>query len=82
VNKMVKLIFKYVDFKPKLIKYLTRMPTGPINRVADISMADKILGWKPKYRFEEGLKKTVNWYIKSKNKAKIKTNLEKLLMGK
>lgn len=30
----------------------------------DISKIEK-LGWKPKTRFEEGIKKTIEWYVKN-----------------
>jgi len=35
------------------------------HRVADISMMKKILGYTPKYKIEEGLKLTINWYKKN-----------------
>jgi len=82
VNEMVDMVFKYIGFRPKQIKYLTHMPSGPVNRVANISRAKEILGWEPKYTFKEGLKKTADWYLKTKSKPKVKANLKKLLMGK
>jgi UDP-glucose 4-epimerase len=33
--------------------------------LADISQAEKYLGYKPKVDFEEGLRRTVEWYRKS-----------------
>jgi len=33
--------------------------------LADISQAEKLLGYKPKVEFEEGLRKTVEWYRNS-----------------
>ena len=33
--------------------------------LADISQAEKYLGYKPKVDFEEGLRRTVDWYRKS-----------------
>ena len=30
---------------------------------ADISKAKELLGWKPEFSFDEGLKKTVEWYL-------------------
>ena len=27
----------------------------------------KMLNWSPKYSFEEGIKDTVDWYLKNKN---------------
>jgi UDP-glucose 4-epimerase len=79
VIDMVNLVFKYTGFYPKKIKFLS-MPTGPINRVADISLAKKLLNWQPKYDFKTGLKKTIEWYFETKNKDFIKKNLKKLLI--
>ena len=76
---MVNLVFKYTGLYPKKIKFLP-MPTGPINRVADISLAKKLLGWYPKYDFKTGLKKTIEWYFENKDKNFIKKNLKKLLI--
>jgi len=30
---------------------------------ADINKATSLLGWKPEFSFDEGLKKTVEWYL-------------------
>ena len=35
--------------------------------LADISQAEKYLGYKPKVDFEEGLRRTVDWYRKNQN---------------
>jgi UDP-glucose 4-epimerase len=37
------------------------MPTGPLNRVADTSLAKKLLGWEPRVMFKEGLQQTIDW---------------------
>ena len=34
---------------------------------ADIEKAGKLLGWKPEIDIDEGLKRTVNWYLENKN---------------
>ena len=52
-------------------KFLTHMPTGPLNRVADNSLAKKLLDWSPQTTFAEGLRKTIDWYVKSKNEAEV-----------
>ena len=39
------------------------MPTGPLNRVADNTLAREILGWEPQISFQEGLHRTVAWYL-------------------
>jgi len=78
VIEMVNLIFKYTNFYPKKIQFL-KMPTGPLNRVADNSLAKKLLGWQPKYRFNEGLKKTIAWYFSTHKVEEVKKDLERLL---
>lgn len=82
VRVMVDQVLKYTGFKPKEVKYLTNMPSGPVNRVADISLAQKLLDWQPKFTFRNGLEKTVNWYLKTKNRPEVKAHLKTLLMGK
>jgi nucleoside-diphosphate-sugar epimerase len=39
------------------------MPTGPLNRVADNTLAKRILDWEPQVSFQEGLQRTVAWYL-------------------
>jgi nucleoside-diphosphate-sugar epimerase len=56
----------------KLLQALTRYSGSPIygeerggdikHSLADISAAEKHLGYKPKVNFEDGLQKTVEWY--------------------
>ena len=36
-------------------------PVGDFGRAADITLAKKILGWKPKVSMKEGIKKTYDW---------------------
>jgi nucleoside-diphosphate-sugar epimerase len=49
------------------IERLLEMPAGVLNRAADTSLAMKLLGRVPQVPFREGLKKTYDWYIESKN---------------
>lgn len=61
------------------IKLLPNMPTGPLNRVADNSLAKKLLGWEPKFPFREGLHRTIDWYYKTKDRAQVKATLDRML---
>jgi len=57
VDYLNKIIGK--DIKPKFLP----VRQGDVFRTcADISKIGKILGFKPKVNFEEGLKKTVEWF--------------------
>ncbi|OGD86186.1 GDP-L-fucose synthase 1 [Candidatus Curtissbacteria bacterium RBG_13_35_7] len=62
----VKMILKYTNHNAKIV-FQPNMPTGPVNRVADNSLAQKLLGWKPKVKFKDGLKRTIDWYFTSKD---------------
>ena len=55
------------------------MPTGPMNRVADNSLAKELLNWEPQVRFVDGLRSTLDWYFASKNRDKIAATLEQRL---
>ena len=74
----VKEVLRYTRHKAK-IKLRPDMPTGPYNRVADNSLAKKILGWQPKVRFMDGLHKTIDWYFSTKNPKKVKSIFNKML---
>jgi len=78
VDKMINKVLHHFNYSPE-IKHVS-MPTGPMNRVADISLAKKLLGWSPQFSFDAGLQQTIEWYIMNKNKEYIKKNLSTLLI--
>ncbi len=62
-----KLIEKYTNKKLSLKKLPDRI--GDVRHThADISKAKKYLGYNPKYSFEKGLIKTIEWFEKRTNK--------------
>ena len=61
------------------IKLRPEMPTGPLNRVADNSLAKKILCWEPKVPFREGLRRTVDWYFATKDRGKVERIFARML---
>jgi nucleoside-diphosphate-sugar epimerase len=55
------------------------MPTGPLNRVADNSLARKLLAWEPEVHFLEGFHRTTDWYFATKDRDQVRAKLEYLL---
>ena len=51
------------------------MPTGPLNRVADNSLAKMLLGWEPQVKFMDGLRRTIDWYFREKDRETIAASL-------
>ncbi len=73
-----KMVCEYTGHKAE-IKLRPDMPTGPLNRVADNSLAKKILGWEPQVKFREGLRRTVDWYYKTKDREQVRAILDRML---
>jgi nucleoside-diphosphate-sugar epimerase len=74
----VKEIIKYRGYNPK-IELHPEMPTGPLNRVADNSLAKKLLNWEPKVKFIEGLHRTADWYFSTKDPNEVTQILDSKL---
>jgi UDP-glucuronate 4-epimerase len=51
------------------IKYYPSHPADIRSTWADISKARKILGWAPQVSLEEGIRRTVRWYIDNRDRA-------------
>jgi len=80
INQAAELIFNIVGWRPERIIHDSKKPQGVASRAADLTRAKKVLGWSPKVSYEEGFRKTIEWYHATKNKEEIMANLEKLLM--
>ncbi|MAJ44022.1 MAG: dTDP-glucose 4,6-dehydratase [Candidatus Marinimicrobia bacterium] len=51
----------------KLIKYVENRPGHDFRYAVDISKIIKNLDWKPNISFEEGIRKTIIWYLENQN---------------
>lgn len=58
-------ILEITGHKPKEIFFDKSKPVGVVSRALDISRAKQLLGWKPVVTLEEGLEKTINWYVRT-----------------
>jgi len=74
----VKMVLEYTGHQAE-IQLRPGMPVGPMNRVADNSLAKKLLDWEPQVPFREGLKRTVDWYVANKDRETVRSNLERML---
>jgi dTDP-glucose 4,6-dehydratase len=68
---LIKLLCKQMDIKlnrpegtsEQLITYVKDRPGHDLRYAIDASKINKELGWKPSVTFEEGLSKTIDWYL-------------------
>lgn len=81
---LVKLLCQIMDDKlgrekgtsEKLITYVKDRPGHDLRYAIDASKINTELGWKPSVTFEQGLEKTVNWYLSNEEWLKNVTSGE------
>ena len=72
---LVKLLCQYIDGKlnrklgtsEKLITFVKDRPGHDLRYAIDASKLNRELGWCPSVTIEEGLSKTIDWYLNSKD---------------
>ena len=64
--EMISLIERFLG-KKALIKHLTFQKTDMKATWADIEKARRLLGWEPRVSLEEGIERTVEWYLSNKD---------------
>jgi dTDP-glucose 4,6-dehydratase len=72
---LVKLLCQQMDEKlgrpegtsEKLINYVKDRPGHDLRYAVDASKVNKELGWSPSVTFEEGLSKTIDWYLSNED---------------
>ncbi|NKQ38613.1 MAG: NAD-dependent epimerase/dehydratase family protein, partial [Methanosarcinales archaeon] len=69
IETLVKLIAKYLNCDKPIVYEQERI--GDVRRhIANVYLAEDLIDFKPIMGFEEGLKKTVDWYKKNLNLSK------------
>ncbi len=70
VNQAARMILDRCKLDAEIKPDITK-PTGPYNRVADNSLARRLLGWEPKVSFAEGLDRSIRWYFESHDREAV-----------
>ena len=74
----VREVLRYTGHQAE-IELDPEMPTGPMNRVADNSLAKKLLSWEPQVKFIDGLHRTTDWYFSTKDREQVRAILDQRL---
>jgi len=70
IKDLAEKIKDIIGFKGKVVWDITK-PDGQPRRCLDTTKAEKEFGFKAKVKFDEGLKKAIDWYIENKDLLKI-----------
>jgi len=76
IKDLVDLITRLVEFEGKVVWDDSR-PDGQPRRCLETSKAERLFGFKAKTPFEEGLRKTIDWYKEERERQRL--NFEKEL---
>ncbi len=66
IKDLVRLIARLTGFKGEIV-WDESKPDGQPRRCLDTSKAERLFGFRAKTSFEEGLKRTIEWYRKNKD---------------
>jgi dTDP-glucose 4,6-dehydratase len=75
-NIMDKKLGRSPGESAKLISFVKDRPGHDLRYAIDATKLNKELGWKPSLQFEEGLEKTVDWYLNNEQWVKQVTSGE------
>jgi len=64
--EVVKIILKELGKSGDLIRYVTDRPGHDMRYAIDPTKIHNELGWLPETKFEDGIKKTIKWYLDNK----------------
>ena len=65
--EIVKLIIRQLGKTEKLIQYVQDRPGHDRQYAIDNTKITREIGWKPSYTFEQGMKETIEWYLRNED---------------
>lgn len=80
INQATELVFDIVGWRPSRVQHDLSKPQGVASRAADLTRANRVLSWSPKVSYNEGFRRTIDWYFANNDEKKVKANLDRLLM--
>ena len=79
INQVARTVFDRLGWEPDEVEYLTDKPVGVRHRAADTTRAEELLGWEPRHTLQDGIDRTVDWYLEHRDEDHVRDNLETLL---
>ena len=64
--ELIRLVLKYIGKSEDLIRFVPDRPGHDIRYAINSSKISGELDWEPSYVFDEGLRRTIDWYLEHK----------------
>jgi GDP-L-fucose synthase len=68
IKELAEIIAKLTGYRGEIV-WDTSKPDGVLRKVLDVSRMKSVLGWEPPTSLEDGLAKTIRWYLENKAEA-------------
>ena len=65
IRELAELIARIVGFKGELVFDVSK-PDGQPRRCLDVSRAEQSFGFRAATQFDEGLRRTIDWYLSNR----------------
>lgn len=69
IKDLTEMVAKLTDFQGEIV-WQTDKPNGQPRRGLDVSRAKELFGWSAQVRFEEGMKRTIEWFKANRDKIR------------
>ena len=69
IKDLTEMVAKLTDFQGKIV-WQTDKPNGQPRRGLDVSRAKELFNWSAQVSFEEGMKRTIEWFKANRDKIK------------
>jgi UDP-glucose 4-epimerase len=80
LNQASEIVFRLLGWEPQNISHDLSKPVGVASRAADLTRAKAVLSWEPRVSYEEGFRRTIEWYRSHKDLETVRRDLPRLLM--
>jgi GDP-L-fucose synthase len=68
IKELAEIIRRLTGYQGAIV-WDTSKPDGVLRKVLDVSRMKSVLGWQPPTSLEDGLAKTIRWYVENKTEA-------------
>jgi len=77
IKNLIEMVVRLTDFKGDIV-WQTDKPNGQPRRALDVNRAKEYFGWSAQVPFEEGMKRTIEWFKENKDLIESKEKMASL----